>query len=90
MEQAIKENLTGLYNLTNNTNISKYELLKLFNQYFKNNALVIIPSNKLHLDKTLITSRIDEFSFKVPTYEQMIIEMKEWIKQHKELYSLYF
>jgi len=90
MEQAAKENLTGLYNLVNNSNISKYELLKLFNKHFRNNTLTINPSDKLQLDKTLISVRNDDFSFKVPTYEQMIIEMKDWIVQHKELYPFYF
>ena len=35
MEQALKENLTGLYNLVNNESISKYHLLQLFNKYFR-------------------------------------------------------
>ena len=90
MEQAAKEELTGLYNLVNNTNISKYELLKLFNKHFRNNMLIINPSNELQLDKSLISTRNSDFSFKVPSYEQMIIEMKEWIEQHKELYPFYF
>lgn len=89
MEQSIKENLTGLYNLVNGVNISKYELLKLFNQYFKNNSLAIIPSDKLQLDKTLMSLRSNDFSFKVPSYEQMIVEMKEWVERHKELYPFY-
>lgn len=90
MKQAIKENLTGLYHPVNGENISKYDLLKLFNQYFKNNAITIVPSDKLQLDKTLISTRSDEFSFKAPSYKQMIAEMKEWVDLHKELYPFYF
>ena len=90
MEQAIKENLTGIYNLVNGSNISKYELLKLFNQYFRNNSITILPSNNFQLDKTLISFRFDEFSFKVPSYEQMILEMKEWMDLHKGLYPFYY
>ena len=90
MEHAAKENLNGLYNLVNNTCISKYELLILFNKHFRNNILTINPSDKLQLDKTLISTRNKDFSFIVPSYEQMIIEMKEWIEQHKELYPFYF
>lgn len=89
MEQAIKENLTGLYNLVNNETISKYELLKLFNKYMRDDQIEIIPNDNFSLDKSLVNSRTD-FSFKVPSYEAMIAEMKEWIYNHKDLYPHYF
>lgn len=89
MEQALRENLTGLYNLVNNETISKYELLKLFNKYMKNNEIEIVPSDNLSLDKSLINNRSD-FSFEVPSYETMVAEMKEWIDNHSELYPHYF
>lgn len=89
MEQALKENLTGLYNLVNNETISKYELLKLFNKYMKDNEIEILPSDKLSLDKSLINNRTD-FSFEVPSYEKMVAEMKEWIDNHSEFYPHYF
>ncbi len=89
MERALKENLTGLYNLVNNQSINKYDLLKLFNKHFKQDALDIVPSENITLDKSLINNRND-FSFIVPDYEQMVIEMKEWVEIHKELYPHYF
>lgn len=89
MEQAIGENLTGLYNLVNNSSISKYDLLLLFNKMFRNNKLIIEKSDLLILDKTLKNRRHD-FSFEVPSYEQMIEEMKEWIYDHKQLYPSYY
>lgn len=89
IEQALKENLTGLYNLVNNETISKYELLKLFNKYMRDGQNEILPSDKLSLDKSLINNRTD-FSFKAPSYETMVAEMKEWIDNHKELYPHYF
>jgi dTDP-4-dehydrorhamnose reductase len=88
MESAIQENLSGLYNLVNNYSISKYELLSLFNKHFRNNCITIHRSDKLQLDKSLRNSRTD-FSFVVPSYEQMIIEMKEWIEAHPQLYLHY-
>lgn len=88
MEKAIEESLSGLYNLVNNESISKYELLKLFNKHFRNNRISIQKNNQLQLDKSLRNSRTD-FSFVVPSYEQMIIEMKEWVVSHPELYSHY-
>jgi len=89
MEKAIEEDLSGLYNLVNNKNITKFELLQLFNKHFKNNALKINQNEQLNLDKSLICKRND-FSFDVPSYEKMIVEMKDWIYNHKDIYSHYF
>lgn len=89
MEQAARENLTGLYNLVNNANICKYDLLRLFNRYFRDNQVEIRPSETLSLDKTLVSSRTD-FSFAVPGYEQQVAEMKQWVDDHRELYPHYF
>lgn len=88
METALTENLTGLYNLVNNEAINKYDLLSLFNKHMRNGQLIIKPCNVYVADKSLINTRTD-FSFKVPSYEQMIIEMKSWIEEHKELYPHY-
>jgi len=89
MEHAVREDLTGLYNLVNNETISKYELLKLFNKYMKDGQIESLPSDKLSLDKSLINNRTD-FSFKVPSYEAMVAEMKEWVDNHKDIYPHYF
>lgn len=89
MEKAITENLTGLYNLVNNETISKFELLKIFNMYMKDNQINIVPIDNYSLDKSLVNNRKD-FSFEVPSYEFMINEMKDWIDNHKEFYPHYF
>lgn len=89
MEQAILEDFCGLYNLVNNESISKYDLLLLFNKHFRNNELTINKNDTLKLDKSLRRKRND-FSFHVPSYEQMVIEMREWIYAHKDLYPHYF
>lgn len=89
MEKAAIEDLTGLYHLVNNQSISKFDLLKQFNANFKADELTILPSDSVNADKTLINNRQD-FSFKVPSYENMIIEMKQWIWTHKNLYPHYF
>ena len=89
MEHAIKEDLSGLYNLVNNESISKYELLLLFNKYFKNDALIINKYDEFKLDKSLRRKRND-FTFTIPSYEQMVIEMRDWVYSHKDLYPNYF
>lgn len=89
IEQALKENLTGVYNLVNNQIISKYELLKLFNTYMKDNQIEILANDELIIDKSLINNRND-FSFVVPSYATMVSEMRQWIDNHKNLYPHYF
>lgn len=89
IEKSLEENLTGLYHLVNNENISKFQLIKLFNKHMKNDAMTIYPNDKFSLNKSLLNKRND-FSFIVPSYEVMIIEMKKWIENHKELYPNYF
>lgn len=88
MEQALKENLIGIYNLVNNESINKYDLLMLFNKYFRASEVKILPNNKLQLDKSL-RSRRNDFSFVVPSYEQQVKEMREWVDTHISLYPHY-
>lgn len=88
MERALEENLTGLYNLVNNENISKYDLLELFNKYFRAGMVKVNPNDKLQLDKSLKSKR-EDFSFVVPSYEQQVIEMRVWVDAHPLLYPHY-
>lgn len=88
MHSAMQQNLSGLYHLTNNTSINKYELLGLFNKHFNKN-LVINKTDGVCHDKTLINTRTD-FDFKVPSYNDMVAEMKNWIYENKNLYPHYF
>lgn len=88
MDQALKENLTGLYNLVNNESINKFDLCSLFNKYFRAGEVEIYPNDKLQLDKSLRRKR-EDFSFVVPSYEQQIKEMREWVDAHIDLYSHY-
>ena len=88
MECALREKLTGLYNLVNNKSINKFELCSLFNHHFRKDELSIIPDDVLQLDKSLRSNRND-FNFKVPTYEEQIKEMREWVENHSDIYSHY-
>jgi len=88
MEQAIKEDITGIYNLVHNDVINKFDLLNLFNKYFRDSSINIIPSKDITVNKSLINNRND-FSFQVPDYEYMIDEMKKWVDKHKHLYPHY-
>lgn len=88
MHKASYCSLTGLYNLVNNEVTNKYELVCLFNKHFEK-KLIINRVDGISQDKSLYRTRND-FEYIVPSYEQQIIEMAEWIYSHKELYKHYF
>ena len=88
MEKVAIQKATGLYNMVPDTNISKFELLKLFNHYVRKDKILITKYDGFTADKTLVRTN---FNFKevVPSYETMVKEMAEWIKTHKNLYPHY-
>lgn len=88
IEQIASDNLTGLYHLVNNESINKYELLGLFNQYCRKKKIGILEKSDIINDKSLRNSRKD-YIIKVPSYEAMIQEMAQWIRQAETLYEQY-
>ncbi len=88
MESAALSKATGLYNMVPETSISKYELLKLFNKYFKNGKIQINKVDGIVADKSLKRTNYD-FDFLVPNYETMVAELAIWMKNHKEMYPHY-
>ena len=86
IEKAYKDNLTGLYNVVNNKTISKYQLLNLFNEKF-NKKLKINKNDNVISNKSLINT--SEYDFEIPSYEEMVEEMKVWVDNHKKLYKNY-
>lgn len=88
IEQDIITPQTGLYHLVNNEDISKHDLLVLFNQYCREEPIEIGKNNTLVNDKTLRNTRAYQ-PFTVPSYEVMVQEMSEWMQSHPELYKQY-
>jgi len=84
---SIENNILGLYHVTNNTTISKYELLKLFQKYTKKN-IDIIPVEGKHVDKSFIDTRL-LMNYEIPSYDQMILDMVDLILNNRVLYSQY-
>lgn len=85
IEACSKSKIVGLVNLVPNASISKYELLVLFNKYFKNGNITIEPTANDYLDKTLINSRKD-IPFHPKDYSLQIAELRDWVSSHPGLY----
>ena len=89
MEQAAKLRAHGLYNTVPDESINKYELLKLFNTYIRRNPIEINPMDKFVADKSLVRTRYEGFDYKIPDYKTMIIELGDWMREHREIYPHY-
>jgi len=81
---SIDSNITGLYHMTNNSSISKYKLLKLFQKY-TGKKISISPVEEKSVDKSFVDTRL-LIDYDVPDYEKMIKEMVVNIKS-SNLYS---
>ena len=87
--QSIRDDVTGLYHLTNGESISKYELLLLFKKYTGHKVDVQAVEGK-HVNKSLVDMR-RVLSDLVPTYDKMVENMVEFMRENKEFYShIYF
>jgi len=84
---AIDNNIIGLYHVTNNKSINKYELLKLFKKYVKKNV-GISPVDGKNVDKSFIDTRL-LMDYEIPSYEQMVSDMIDLITNNRSLYSQY-
>ena len=87
VHQGIVLNITGLHHVTNNQKINKYELLSLFKKYTKK-SIEIRKIDGRTTDKSFVDTRA-ALKNNIPSYEDMIFEMVEDIKENKELYSHY-
>ncbi len=88
MEYATKTGATGLFNMVYSQPISKYDLLRLFNKYMRNNEIEIEKVDGIVADKSLVRTNFN-MDYLIPDYETMVSEMAQWIGVHKELYPHY-
>lgn len=79
IHQTILQNSTGLIIVSGENKVDKYSLLKLFNKIFRNEELIILENSDYKVDKSMRSLRTD-FNYKMPSYEEMILEMKNWIE----------
>jgi len=84
---SIDNNVTGLYHVTNNSTISKYELLELFKKYTKKDIIINSFQGK-DIDKSLIDTRL-LMNYKIPSYEQMVSDMIELVFKNESMYPHY-
>lgn len=85
---SIEHNVKGLYQLSNSEKISKYDLLELLILQFKLKVRLIEVFGPV-LDKSIISSFIDDIEYKVPSYKLMILELYNFMIEHSDIYKQY-
>lgn len=88
IEKASINRITGIYHLVSATEINKYELLRIFNDIFNDEKIFIKENQDAKSNKVLVNTRKD-FIFSIPSYYDMIREMKKWICKNEILYKHY-
>lgn len=89
--EIIKQDIKGLFQLCPDDKISKFDLLRLFAKTW-NKKIRIEENSKYGVDKSLICTRSD-FKYangERPTFEQMLVEIKDWMDLNKDYYQHYF
>ncbi|AND39794.1 MULTISPECIES: SDR family oxidoreductase [Cytobacillus] len=80
IDWMIKQNITGLYHLSCDEKISKYNLLMLIKEIFNKRDVVIQPDSEIKQDRTIINTRSD-WKYQVPPYKEMLLELRDWMKK---------
>lgn len=88
IEKACEKGISGLVNAVPDECISKFELLKLFNS-LRRNKIEIVPNENIRSNKSLVRTYTEGFNFKIPEYEDMIVDMSSWLNRHRDLYPHY-
>lgn len=88
IDKAIDADMSGLYQISNNLAISKYDLISLivkeFNLLIKVNAVDGVVS-----DKSILNSNRNDFNYNVLSYFDMLKELHIFMNEHKNLYKQY-
>jgi dTDP-4-dehydrorhamnose reductase len=80
--------LSGLLHLTNGKPISKYDLLNLFSEIWGKRDVTIEQYDMRASDRSLICTRTD-CTYPIPSYRQMLEELHEFMRKHREMYRQY-
>ena len=88
IERLLKQSAHGVFQAAPNAAISKYELISLFEKHFPGGRTIIKVDNN-RVDKSLVPFWAD-YDIQIKDYEEQIIEMKQWIERHPDLYPSYY
>lgn len=89
IDLCIEKNITGLYNISSKSKISKHGLLEIILSVFEKNDINLIENTVKKSDKSLISKRKD-LRYCVKEYREMLECLKAWMDSHIGLYQKYY
>lgn len=89
IDACIDSDITGLYQISNNIGIKKYDLVSLIVDEFKL-PIKVNAVDGVICDKTILNSQREDFFFKISSYEKMISDMHIFMDLHKDMYKQYY
>jgi dTDP-4-dehydrorhamnose reductase len=89
IKAAIEQNLTGIYHLVSQDNISKFDLLQLIKKVFERDNITINPAKSASVDYPILFNSREDFNYHVADYTRMFNDLNKWIENHSELYPQY-
>ena len=84
IDYVIQNPITGLVQVSNGEGINKFDLLQLFKEIW-HSGIEIVPVDKNGVDKSI--ARSQRLAYEVPSYKQMLIDLKQWMDGHDSLYA---
>ena len=82
---SINNNISGLWNLTNGKSISKYDLLYKISSQFDLINIQLESNVEKFSNKSL--SSIREINYKVPSYDEMLVDLAQYFQLNKNQYN---
>lgn len=88
IESLLQQKAHGVFQAAPKASISKYELIKIFEKYFPGGRSIVKVDNN-RVDKSLVPYW-GNYGIKIKDYEEQIVEMKQWIETHPQMYPAYY
>jgi dTDP-4-dehydrorhamnose reductase len=80
--------ITGIYHVTPQETISKYDLLSMMAEHFERSDILIRSERSVRVNRALLDTRHEVPLVIAPCgYEGMMNEMRHWVSEHAELYG---
>lgn len=89
IDACISADITGLYQISNNIEITKLDLISLIVTEF-NLAIRIDAVDGVACDKSIINTELKNFFYPVNSYETMIKDIHIFMDDHRDLYKQYY
>jgi dTDP-4-dehydrorhamnose reductase len=80
---CIDNQILGLFQISNNYKISKFDLLNLIKRIWNRSDITILSNTVKSSDKSLVSS-LNYFGYEIPSYSEMLLELLNFIEHNEK------